>query len=473
MTEASAATNTTLKPAYRPRDQFLPFHSRTQRYAVLVCHRRSGKTVAAVNELIEQALWFPRDDGQFAYVAPQLKQAKRIAWKYLKKYAKHATKRVNESELSIELVNGSTIFVMGADDPDSIRGMYLDGVILDEFAQIKPSVWGEVIRPLLSDRRGWAVFLGTPKGKGNLLYQFRQKAAAAPDRFFLMELKASKSGLIGPKELAELKADLDDAEYKQEYECSFDAALKGSYYGSHITQIDSDHRIGKFPYVDGETVHLSFDIGRNDATAIWFYQFYKGEVRFFDYWEESGWDAEQVVEMLMLKPYNYEQWWLPHDAKHRTFATRKSVIDTFRDYNAPARKAPDPDAGNRVFHRVDAVRKFLRTYPVYFDKVKCERGIEALKNYSRTWNAKAGQFDDTPKHDRWSHGADSFGIAVCSIQPEDLKRSVEREIDRVRRGEATLTSPSSVINIGWTLKDAVDQHRRQLAAERARGRTRI
>ena len=265
MPDDNAAQPKTLKPAYKPRPQFLPFHHRSKRWSVIVVHRRGGKTVANINELIERGLYTKKPDAQFAYVAPQLKQAKKNAWAYLKKYSKHAAKRVNESELFVELVNGSRIYIFGADDPDSARGLYLDGVVIDEAAQIKPSFWTEVIRPALADRKGWAVFCGTPKGKGNLLYSLRQKALASPDKWFYLELKASETGLIGAKELQELKDDMEDAEYQQEFECSFEAALKGSYYGEHITRLDALGNLrDTVPYDGTEPVSLAMDIGYNE-----------------------------------------------------------------------------------------------------------------------------------------------------------------------------------------------------------------
>lgn len=481
MPDDNAAQPKTLKPAYKPRPQFLPFHHRSKRWSVIVVHRRGGKTVANINELIERGLYTKKPDAQFAYVAPQLKQAKKIAWAYLKKYSKHAAKRVNESELFVELVNGSRIYIFGADDPDSARGLYLDGVVIDEAAQIKPSFWTEVIRPALADRKGWAVFCGTPKGKGNLLYSLRQKALASPDKWFYLELKASETGLIGAKELQELKDDMEDAEYQQEFECSFEAALKGSYYGEHITRLDA---LGKLrdtvPYDGTEPVSLAMDIGYNDAAAIWFWQVVDGEVRFIDYWEETGWDADEVAEMLSLKPYDYEAWWVPHDALHRTFQSKKSVYDTFREMDAPVRKAPDPDKGNRVFHGIDAVRKTLRTYPVTFDKVSCARGIEALRNYSREWNTKNGQFNDSPSHDRWSHGADAFRYACLSINPTTIANSVLKAIDKKKMAQVTASmilktvmGTDSSINRGITLQQAVDAHMRSQKRKRVAGRPRV
>jgi phage terminase large subunit len=151
---------------YAPRRIFLPYHERTQRWSAIVAHRRCGKTVACVNDLIRAAITLEKPDGRYAYIAPLFNQAKDVAWLYLKRYAQPLlASPPNETELRIDLLNGSRIRLYGADNPDRLRGIYLDGVVLDEYAQMAPSLWGEVIRPLLTDRQGWATFIGTPKGK--------------------------------------------------------------------------------------------------------------------------------------------------------------------------------------------------------------------------------------------------------------------------------------------------------------------
>jgi len=431
----------------------------------------------AVNELINRALRSQKPTPQFAYLAPSEKQAKKIAWAYLKDYAATVITKVNESELSITLINGARIFVCGGDNPDSLRGIYLDGVIIDEFAQVKASLFGEVIRPALSDRKGWAVFLGTPKGKGNQLWSVYQKAVADPQRWFLLHLKASESGIIGARELEELRKDQDESEFAQEYECSFEAAQRGSYYGKHIQALENDNKLRlDVAYDPRHPVSLAMDIGFNDATSIWFWQVVGGEVRFIDYIELNGQDAEQVAEKLMLLPYSdgYSTWWVPHDALHKTFASRKSVIDTFIEHGAPARKTPNPDAGNRVFHGVDAVRKVLRTWPVVFNRDKCARGLEALRNYSRKWDADRHVYSDQPAHDQWSHGSDAFRYACLAIKPEDLKRSIELQLasftaSKHQQHVSEIQGDQVVIN-NWTFNEAFAHHERQQKQRRSADR---
>lgn len=221
---------TTINIPYSPRYPQTEIHGRLEshRFAVLVAHRRMGKTVLAVNHLIKRSIVDNKKRGFYAYVAPFRSQAKSIAWDYLKHYTEPVPMRkVNESELSITMPNGAVIRVFGADNPDSLRGLYFDGVVLDEVAQMKPIVWGEIIRPALADRKGWAVFIGTPKGI-NLFSQTYDSAlslmAKGNEDWVAMLYSVDQTGVIEPKELESLKAEMSENEFRQEFLCDFNAA---------------------------------------------------------------------------------------------------------------------------------------------------------------------------------------------------------------------------------------------------------
>lgn len=199
------------------------------RWAVIVAHRRFGKSVGSINHLIKKATQNTLRAPQYAYLAPFQKQAKMIAWGYLKYYTSVIPGvKVNETNLYVELPSlcdnspGARIYIVGADNPDVLRGTYWDGVIIDEYAQIKAELWGEVIRPALSDRKGWAVFIGTPKGQ-NQFYEIYQKAMRSEDWYVCM-YRADESGVIEPEELASMKRDMTDAEIRQELYCDFTAS---------------------------------------------------------------------------------------------------------------------------------------------------------------------------------------------------------------------------------------------------------
>lgn len=215
---------------YRPRFPQDEIHKQleTHRFCVLVAHRRLGKTVLSVNHLIKRAITDRKERGMYAYLAPFRNQAEQIAWGYLKHYTSQIPAiSINEQKLSILLPNGATIRIFGADNPDALRGLYFDGVVIDEVAQIKPTLWGEVIRPALADRKGWAAFIGTPKGI-NLFSQIYDQALnlmskGDPD-WCAMLYSVEQTHVIDEKELAALKVEMSENEFRQEFLCDFSAA---------------------------------------------------------------------------------------------------------------------------------------------------------------------------------------------------------------------------------------------------------
>ena len=214
----------TIDLGYRPREWQKVVHKTRKRFTVCALHRRAGKTELAVMELINSALKFRKDLGLFAYIAPYLRQAKAIAWQRLKHYAcKIPGVEVNETELWIRLPgNGVVIRIFGGDNADSLRGLRLDGVVIDEVAQIKPELWEEVVQPALSDRKGWALFIGTPKGL-NLFSRLYFDAQAKPDwhhaRYTVYDTQA-----IDAAEVVRLRADMSENAFSREYLCDFTAS---------------------------------------------------------------------------------------------------------------------------------------------------------------------------------------------------------------------------------------------------------
>jgi len=186
---------------YAPRRHQAEIHKRLKRFNVLVCHRRFGKTVLAVNQLIGSGLRCKKLNPRFAYVAPLLKQAKAVAWDFLLHYGAPFRIAANTSELRIDLVNGARITLYGADNPDALRGIYLDGVVLDEYADMQPRTWTEVVRPALADRRGWAIFIGTPKGQ-NGFYDLYE-SAKADGNWYVGMFKASVARLHNSRKYSE------------------------------------------------------------------------------------------------------------------------------------------------------------------------------------------------------------------------------------------------------------------------------
>ena len=410
---------------YEPRDQFQSLHKRAERWACMVCHRRAGKTVAAVHELILRALYTRKKNARYAYIAPFYRQAKDVAWQYLHEASKDFAMRIRVSALRIELPNGAWITLYGADNPDALRGLYLDGVVLDEFGDCRPSLWGEVVLPTLADRKGWALFIGTPKGK-NHFYEIHERSKKE-EGWFSLTLKASDSGILDDDELLEMKKQMDDDAYAQEMECDFTAAIKGTYYAAMIQEMELRGAIKPriVGYDPSLTVKVACDLGRADQTAMWFWQETPAGIYFIDYFEDQGKHLDDYIEMLRNKGFQYEEVWLPHDAVAKTLATKRSTIEQMLDAGFPCRKVPRL----AVQHGIDAVRKVLPHCMI--DQEKCFAGVEALRAYKRTYNELTKQYDDKPLHNWASDGADAMRYAalVCQERVKFEKKQITPDTD--------------------------------------------
>lgn len=397
---ASAAV---VQSQYAPRRAFLGLHTRKERWAIAVAHRRAGKTVACVNELIKAAATCDKATPRFAYLAPQLNQAKDIAWSYLLEYTDcfGPDRKVNASELWVELPNnGARIRIYGADNPDRLRGIYLDGAVLDEFGDMDPTVWTQVIRPALSDRKGWAVFIGTPKGK-NTFHTLWINADEDPD-WFTLRLAASETGLLDDKELADAQKMMGVDEYAQEYECSFEAAIRGAYYGQEMNAAEQDERITSVPYDPRLPVHTAWDLGVADSTVIWFLQVYGRETRVIDVLKGEGVGLDWYARQLQARPWLWGTHYLPHDVEVRELGTGKSRREVLKGLGIEVTVCPNIPVADGI----QAARMLLPT--CWFDKAKCKDGIEALRMYRREYDEKRQEFRISPLHDWTSHYADAF-----------------------------------------------------------------
>jgi phage terminase large subunit len=402
---------------YEPRNPFVPFHERDKRWGVLVCHRRAGKTVSAINELIRRAMECKLQRPRFAYIAPFREQAKRVAWDYLKYYSRPVWEdRPNESELSVRLLGDRKVMLFGADNADALRGIYLDGAVLDEFGDFRPSVWGNVIRPALSDRKGWAVFGGTPKGR-NEFWTVRELARKNPTEWFFLELRASESGLLDQEEIEAARRQLTPDQFAQEFECDFMAALPGAYFGKEMVACDREGRITDVSVDLHLPVHTAWDIGFRDDTAIWFFQVIRDEIHVIDYHASSGQTIEYYTKLVSEKGYRYGVHWLPHDARAKTLASGgKSIVEQLAVGLDLKKLAIVPNL--EVQDGIQAARKALET--TWFDQTKCEEGIEALRQYQREYDEDKKAFRERPRHDWTSHPADAYRMLAVAWQ-KDIK----------------------------------------------------
>src|SRR5262245_40249353 len=390
-------------------------HQKKKRFTVLVAHRRFGKTVFGLTKLLRSAAKTKKKDARYAYLAPFQRQAKAVVWDMLKHQAR-AFKRVraHETELRSDFENGARISLYGADDPDSLRGIYLDGVVLDEFQLMDPRVWSEVIRPALADRQGWALITGTPMGR-NAFWRLYEWAKTAPD-WHVALYRASETSALPLDELAAAQAAMSEEEYAQEFECSFDAAIRGAYYGKLIAQAEAEKRIGRVPHDPNLLVHTAWDLGVGDATAIWFYQRHRRELRLMDYAEHSGAGLDHYASLLQAKGYAYGEHVLPHDARVQELGSGKTRVETLTALGIRPRVL----SAHRVEDGINAVRRLLPR--CWFNAEKCARGLEALRHYRSEWDERRQAFRERPLHDWSSHAADAFRYLAMGLREESAER---------------------------------------------------
>lgn len=405
---------------YTPRDAFVEFHQRNTRFTAMCCHRRAGKTVACIGDLITRAVYTQKPKAKYAYVGPFRQQAKEIAWEYLKSMSEEVRKGApRESDLRITLLNGSTITIYGADNPDSLRGLYFDGMVIDEYGDCRPSLWGDVLLPTLLDRRGWAVFIGTMRGK-NHFFQTLERARDTSSWYYKV-LKASESGLISGEDLAEARAEMSEAQYAQEMECDPNAAVQGTYYANLLAKMEGDGRIGDYGYNPDEMVFVSADLGYTDSTAFWFWQLDKDGPVLIDYEEADSESLDFYFGMLKDKPYDYAEVYLPHDAKAKSLQTGRSTVEQFLGQGFNCQVVPKL----AVQHGIDAGRLMLPQCRI--NKESCYAGIEALRAYRRSFNEKTQQYSNNPHHDWSSNGSDAFRYFSLVTKTEKTALEVEKE----------------------------------------------
>ena len=364
-----------------------------------------GKTVLCINDLIYRALIEDKENGRYAYVAPYYAQAKSIAFDYLVQFSKPVVSKVNQSELWVELVNGTRIRLFGADNPDALRGLYLDGVVLDEYADMKPSIFGAVLRPLLADRKGWCTFIGTPKGH-NSFWEIYNNATQDKD-WYVKVLRASQTNLLEQSELDDAAKTMTQDQYLQEFECDFESAILGAYFGKEMRQLTDQGRITEVKHDSMFPVHTAWDLGYSDDTAIWFFQVVHGEIRCLDYHSSNGQPVAFYAGIIQSREqergYTYGTHWLPHDARAKTLSSNRSVIEQLSDKIPLKTLKIVPNLS--LQDGIQASRLALTR--TWFDH-KCSDGIECLRQYQREYEQDRKVFRDKPKHDWTSHGADAF-----------------------------------------------------------------
>lgn len=396
---------------YKPREPQLQIHEAMEkdRFVVAVAHRRMGKTVAALNELIRSAMNNEQKAPRYAYIAPTYSQAKRVAWDYLTYFARPLDAKANIAELRVDFFD-RRIQLYGSDNPDSLRGQYFDGVVLDEIGDQNPKIWNEIIRPALADRKGWCLFIGTPKGNNHFKELF-DRASKEPG-WSALQFKASETKLLDEDELWAARKEMGDDKYNQEFECSFNAAVEGSYYGKLLNDLEEKGRMCNIDRDDLCRTYVAWDLGMGDSTALFVAQVTGQEIRIMDYVENHGQGLDWYVGWLKDNKWHQAEQLLPHDVEVRELGTGKSRLEVLREAGLDVRVLPRLS----VEDGIQAVRRMIPK--CWFNMPQVKQGLDCLRNYRREYDEKRNVFYDKPMHDWASHGSDAFRYLALGMEQE-------------------------------------------------------
>lgn len=399
---------------YTPREWAKKFHASTKRFMVLVVHRRAGKTTAAINFMQVSAL--KNANRRYAYIAPTYKQAKNTAWTILKHYSKNIPGiEQRETNLTIRYPTGSSITLFGADNPDSLRGMGLAGVVFDEYSQQPSNIFSEVVRPMLADSNGYAIWIGTPKGK-NEFYRLYEQALDNTD-WLALKLTVDDTEVISTKEIESAKKSMSADEFQQEWYCSFNAALKGSIYGNELALLRSSGRVKQIPHDTGQPVYTVWDLGVGAALAVGFFQSIKNEIRLIDYFQgKANEGLPDAIRTVRNKPYTYGRHFAPHDINTREIATGKTRLEAAKNLGITFETVPNVPVADGI----ERAKMFFSR--LWVDEANCREWLDAIAQYCREWDDAHGMFRDQPRHDWTSHAADVLRYSAL-VEMVEIKRN--------------------------------------------------
>ena len=378
---------------YKPRvwQQFI--HNDPTRFRVVLAHRSGGKSFLAMGELIQASL---KRKGVYAYVAPQKDQGRRNIWQKLKDMVRPIPgMKVNETESRMEFPNGSHFYILGADNPENIRGMHLSGVVMDEVADMPFDSWGTVIRPALQANAGWALFIGTPK-KGNNLLNHARDLGFDEDavNWNTWIVDGQTSGVYTQEELDELRQDMLPSQYAQEIMME-ETASEGEIYANLIEEATKRGQIGIYPYDERLPVYTGWDIGYNDYTVIWFAQLdvESNRIYLIDFYKNRRKYMAHYINELLTKPYRYATAFLPHDINQTRMDKEYSELAKFKQAGLKYRVLPKTQ---NVLQSVQAVQAQLNR--CFFNKPACQDGLDALMAYDSIRDRKSGKYTDKLRH---------------------------------------------------------------------------
>jgi phage terminase large subunit len=409
---------------YKPRKAQAYIHDNLDkfRYSLLCCHRRFGKTVLCINHLIKAAMTSKNHQPRYAYIAPTYSQAKKIAYDYLVHFTKNIPgMKYNQTELRADFINGARITLLSSENPDSLRGIYLDGCIIDETAQINSELINEVITPALSDRKGFMCLVGTPKGMANLFYDYYQKAQGDPN-WFLHVAKASDTKIVDDEELAAALAVMGSQKYEQEFECSFIGNIQGSIYGEVIASLEDKKQITRVPVDPSYPVNVAWDLGYNDATSLIFFQQIGHMIHIVDFYENNNEPLPHYATVIKEKDYVIGQNYGPHDLEQTEFGSGKTRREVAYQMGLRFKVAPRM----AIEDGIHAVKMLLPRCLIDVDN--CSKLINALRHYHRKFSDKERTYKIKPVHDWSSHACDALRTLATGITENKFNQTKRQQI---------------------------------------------
>jgi hypothetical protein len=360
--------------------------------------------------------------GSYFYILPYYKQARKIIWEGMDKTGFRMLDHIphefvetrNNQEMTMKLKNGSMIAFLGSDNIDSIVGTNPVGVIFSEYSLHKENAWN-YLRPILLENGGWALFNGTPRGRNHLYHMLKQ--AKTDPNWFSEVLTIDDTNVMKASDVSyEIEQGMPKSIAKQEFYCSFDAALSGAYYGEAMERMQNDSRITNVPHETSLPVNVAWDLGISDSMVLLLFQRFNREIRIIDMITDNGQSLDFYVKKLNSLPYNYGYDILPHDVRVRELASGVSRYETLsklgRRNLVIMPKLP-------IEEGINAVRSIMpRTW---IDKTKCDHLIEALRAYRARFDEEKQVYCE-PVHDWASHAADAMRMLACGIR-EDINEN--------------------------------------------------
>ena len=411
--------NVALPANYRARDYQIPFWEKMRdgcKRAVLVWHRRAGKEKTCWNYLIMQAC---RKIGIYYYFFPHFSQGRKILWDGVDKEGYRLLKHIpdeivegspNSTEMKVRLKNGSLIQIIGSNNIDSIVGTNPIGCVFTEYSLQDPKAW-QLIRPILTENGGWAVFNFTPRGANHAkeLYDMAKKNKG----WFCQLLTVDDTHIITPEQIdAERKSGMSEDFIQQEFYCSFTLGVEGSYYAKYLEEARNEGRVGNVPWDKQARVYTAWDIGYGDSTAIIFYQVIGQEIHLIDYYEAHGEGLPHYAGVLKKKEYIYADHFAPHDIESHAFSSGLSAREVGASLGL--RFITLPTLKLRLEDGIEALRGIFPR--IWINEATCGQLLKCLGNYRKIFDERLEVYKDRPLHDKYSHGADAARYLAIAIK---------------------------------------------------------